>query len=191
MKATIPLEISPSVCFLGAVLLLLLPFQWLLGVLLAALLHEAGHLLALHILRARVVSIRIGCRGAEISVLPLLYWQELLAALAGPVSGLLAVFTFPCFPCFAAAALIQSVWNLLPVYPLDGGRVLRCTLQILGLERFIRVAEGAALCVMLFTGTWLSFRWNMGSIPVIFLLCMLIGAVDAKFPCKRKQKRLQ
>ena len=85
MKATIPLEISPSACFLGAVLLLLLPFQWLLGVLLAALLHEAGHLLALHILRARVVSIRIGCRGAEISVLPLLYWQELLAALAGPV----------------------------------------------------------------------------------------------------------
>ena len=108
-----------------ALMLLLFPLQFLVGVLLAALIHELGHLLALKIAGGRVLSIRLRSFGARIEAAPMSPGRSALCALAGPAAGALTIFAYKTFPELALAGLVQTVFNLLPVYPLDGGRALR------------------------------------------------------------------
>ena len=161
-----------------------------MGVLLAALVHEAGHILAIRVLGERIIGIRIGCFGAEITVMPMEHWQELLCALAGPVSGLLILPLFPWFPCTAAAALVQSLWNLLPVYPLDGGRILRSILRLLGLGHFVNVVESCLLLLVMVGIGFVSFRLGMGICSILVIFC-LVSFLWGKIPCKRGRKGLQ
>ena len=108
-----------------ALMLLLFPLRFLVGVLLAALIHELGHLLALKIAGGRVLSIRLRSFGARIEAAPMSPGRTALCALAGPAAGALTIFAYKTFPVLALAGLVQTVFNLLPVYPLDGGRALR------------------------------------------------------------------
>ena len=108
-----------------ALMLLLFPVRFLVGVLLAALIHELGHLLALKIAGGRVLSFRLRSFGARIEAAPLSPGRTALCALAGPAAGALTIFAYKTFPELALAGLVQTVFNLLPVYPLDGGRALR------------------------------------------------------------------
>ena len=107
-----------------ALMLLLFPVRFLVGVLLAALIHELGHLLALKIAGGRVLSIRLRSFGAKIEAAPMSPGRTALCALAGPAAGALTIFAYKTFPELALAGLVQTVFNLLPVYPLDGGRAL-------------------------------------------------------------------
>ena len=108
-----------------ALMLLLFPLRFLVGVLLAAFIHELGHLLALKIAGGRVLSIRLRSFGARIEAAPMSPGRAALCALAGPAAGALTIFAWKSFPELALAGLVQTVFNLLPVYPLDGGRALR------------------------------------------------------------------
>lgn len=108
-----------------ALMLLLFPLKFLAGVLIAALVHECGHLLAIRLTGGQVLSIRLRAGGAEIEMAPMNPGKEALCALAGPVMGALTIFAWNWFPELAVAGLVQTVFNLIPVYPLDGGRLVR------------------------------------------------------------------
>ena len=108
-----------------ALMLLLFPLKFLAGVLIAALVHECGHLLAIRLTGGQVLSIRLRAGGAEIEMAPMKPGKEVLCALAGPVMGALTIFAWNWFPELAVAGLVQTVFNLIPVYPLDGGRLVR------------------------------------------------------------------
>lgn len=126
MKLPIELTVSPGFYIYAAVLLLLLPFPWLLGFLLAGLLHESGHLLVLRLMKIPVHSVHLEPTGAMIVSGPLSNRQELAAAAAGPAVGLLIAILFPWFPALGLCAIAQTAFNLLPILPFDGGRILRC-----------------------------------------------------------------
>lgn len=115
-----------------ALMLLLFPVRFLAGVLLAALCHELGHILAVKLSGGCILAIRLRSFGARIEASPLPPGRAALCALAGPAAGALTIFTYKTFPELALAGLVQTVFNLLPVYPLDGGRALRnicCKIQ--------------------------------------------------------------
>ncbi|HSV46158.1 MAG TPA: site-2 protease family protein [Ramlibacter sp.] len=147
-----------------------------LPILLAVIgLHEGGHYLAMKISGYRNLSVffvpGLGglATGEKPSASP---WEKLFVYLAGPmpgialaVGGLIAQFTGafvppPWFQEFLIACLIINYLNLLPITPLDGGRVVetflfarlpvaRFAFAVLGLAAFLAYGLSSGDTVML------------------------------------------
>lgn len=157
----------------------------LLWTLPAAALHELGHLAALWLVGGHVAGLRLSALGAELRLAgPLSYRQELPAALAGPLTSVAAALLAAGagWYLFAGVSLALGLFNLLPVYPLDGGRAVRslCALVLPNpwdyvLPRWLGVAVaglalGAAVAAFsrvgglfcLLPAMWLSFQAVLG-----------------------------
>ena len=97
--------------------------------LLACGLHEMGHVAAAAVLDGTVKEISLTVVGAELRInydTPLTYGQDSGVSLAGPAAnllwGLLAAALH--WELAAAVTLAIGAFNLLPILPLDGGRVV-------------------------------------------------------------------
>lgn len=122
-------QVSPGIFLLLPAALLLLPLRWVLAWLLAVTIHETGHYLALRLCRIPIYALRLTPIGITMHTGALQGRDTVLCALAGPLFALLFTVLSPVLPCTAVCALFQSLFNLLPVYPLDGGRALRAMLS--------------------------------------------------------------
>ena len=151
--------------------ILLLPLKWLLCASFAAFIHELSHFLALRLSGVEVRSIRIGAGGAMMSTAPMSARQEALCAAAGPLGGGMLILSAPLCPSLALCAFVQTGFNLLPIFPLDGGRVVRafafCILPPTVAGRFCRILQFAALGAMIVLA--IRFATELGSCIVGFL----------------------
>lgn len=156
-------EISPGFLLLLGVLFWLdegvglLPWG-----LLACLLHELGHVAIAAVLGGRVEGLSLTVVGAELRIgygTPLSYTGDSLVALAGPAANLLAGGLFTAFGWRLAAALSLAVgvFNLLPILPLDGGRVvyglLANRLDFDWAERLMTALSGCLVGALVGVGT--------------------------------------
>lgn len=123
MKRT-HIDITPAAFLGAAAAILLLPLPLLLMAVLAAAFHELCHYMALKICRIRVIDVTIGFLGTSISTAPLTACQEIICAAAGPIGSLSLLCLIHVAPILSLIGLFQGLFNLLPVYPLDGGRIL-------------------------------------------------------------------
>lgn len=97
--------------------------------LLACVVHELGHVAAARCFGGKVEQLSLTAVGAELSFsyrAPLTYGRDSLVALAGPGANLLlgGLFYWQGRHLPAVLSLGLGVFNLLPILPLDGGRVL-------------------------------------------------------------------
>ena len=174
---------------MGALLLLTLPLPWLAGAAAAACVHELGHLLAIWLLDAGHPEFRMGCTGAKLHTAFSEPWREFVCAAAGPAAGLLLLTAVRWFPRTAVCGLVQSAYNLLPIYPLDGGRMIRCVLlarlPITQAEHISEIVSFAACAVLLLIGVFLTFfrksgLWPLGTAAYLTVrLLMLARRTDA------------
>lgn len=138
---------------------------WRLTVLIffAAVLHELGHLVVLCLAGAKITGFRVGVFGAvlEADTQWLSYGWELAAVLAGPATNLAAAVTCGALggsSVFVGINVILCCFNLLPVYPLDGGRAIRLLLVWrCGPGRGERLAGCIGGAVALLLAAWLGF----------------------------------
>ncbi|MBE6702348.1 MAG: hypothetical protein E7585_02930 [Ruminococcaceae bacterium] len=100
---------------------------------LAATLHECGHLLAAKLLKIKLIRLELDLMGAKLypaAQLPS-YMAEGLLAAAGPAASLLLALVPPRSAFWAtvhAATLSFALFNLLPIEGFDGGRMLHALL---------------------------------------------------------------
>lgn len=169
--------ITAGSCFFTALLLLVLPLPWVLAAVFAAGIHEICHIAALYFCGGRVNCITLGGRGAVLETEPMSPGRELICALAGPMGGLILLLFAKWVPRVAVCAGVQSLYNLLPVYPLDGGRAIRCGAELLFPK------WGGILCVLLekcclfgtvILAVYASFWLKLGLIPILFAVMLLL-----------------
>jgi stage IV sporulation protein FB len=128
------IRVSPAVPLLLALVILTADTALLCALLLAALCHELGHYLVLHRLGAKVTDLNLTVFGAEMRLSGterISYGGEMLAAAAGPVVNILLASLFALLGTrtefwflFAGAQIVLGIFNLLPVAPLDGGKLV-------------------------------------------------------------------
>jgi stage IV sporulation protein FB len=138
----------------------------------AAAVHELGHYLALRRAGCHVTGIRLGLTGFSMEYAGALsYRGEVLTAAAGPAAGIvLAVIAAIVGRCLwiyalfelAAVSALLSAFNLLPAYPMDGGRIFRAMMAMRFGERAASraacVASCAVILLLLVAGIDLAFR---------------------------------
>ncbi len=110
---------------LTALFLLTIPLRWFFAAVIAAAVHELGHIAAVGLLGAEIKEVQIGAGGAKLCASPLSRNREIICVLAGPAASLMLMLFARIMPRVAICGLVQGVYNLLPIYPLDGGKALR------------------------------------------------------------------
>jgi len=172
------------------------PWLWGLGVAIAlflsVLIHELAH--SLYALRAggRVRDITLLMIGgvSEIAEPPKELRQEAIMALVGPIVSLAlggglyllrlqlgeAGFNIRfAFFYLANLNLFLGVFNLLPAFPMDGGRVLRSVLAIrMGLLRSTHIASRIGKVFAVLFGIWGFLSFNMLLLLIAFFV--FVGA---------------
>lgn len=158
----------------------------------AAVLHEAGHLVVLRCLGVRVDRLCLRAQGAILFTEPLSYRKELLAAMGGPcVNFLLLLFFARRLPIFALVNLCLLVYNLLPVYPLDGGRILRALLSLLLPTVAANIAEkvlsGTVIFLLCVGAVALTCVYHIGLWPLFAVGTLLMRAGMTSLPSKSRE----
>lgn len=182
------LEITPSFVALLCFLYYISETEVFLSFLILSLLHELGHLAAMVLFDVGVRHIRVGALGTVISTAPIPLQAEVLCSLAGPFVNLFCFWVLRPFRLDAALiSLLLACYNLLPVYPLDGGRALRSVLCLcLPLHAAERV-EGAVMLLTLggVVGSAVYFYPEFGFMPLIFCTVLIARvAMERNYCCE-------
>lgn len=119
-------------------------FSWQLALLVIAVIvfHEYGHLRAMKRcgLETKGIYLIPFVGGVAVGSRPDSYWHEVYISMMGPVYGLWMSLAFtaaymitgvPMFGLVASFSALINLFNLLPVYPLDGGHVLKAVTRSL------------------------------------------------------------
>lgn len=163
-------------------MIFLLPLRWLGASVIAALLHELGHYTAVRLCGGSVQGLKLGVSGAIMETSGLNHTAELICLLAGPVAGLLPMLVFRCFPVISVCGLVQSIYNLLPIYPLDGGKIVRqMILMAGGDDRSFQMVENSILILLFLLSLYIRLRFGIS----LFLLLGIF--LFRKTPCKPKK----
>ena len=155
--------------------------SFVLGVFTCIVLHELGH---------SIVAQRYGIRVASITLYPIgglariterpAPRQEFWIALAGPAVNVVIATLLTCFgarphwPLFGNAKFVQGLFdanvmlvlfNLIPAFPMDGGRVLRAALALGGLPYSVAttwsVNVGQTLAIMACVFAMYEHQWML------------------------------
>lgn len=189
------IRLQPAVYAFAAALLLLLPLKWIVAAAFSIALHELCHILVLRAFSVKIDEIQITCRGVLMRTQSMKPHKELLCALAGPASCLVAFLLARWFPRFVVCSAFHAAYNLLPVYPLDGGRALLCLTQMCLSEKcadlVCRTAEYFCLCAIMFAGLYATFVFRLGIFPVLIAWMLTWRALYRKIPCKPGKLRVQ
>lgn len=172
------LSIDPFAYILFALLLLSLPFKWVLAAITAATVHECFHISAVLVLGGCFQYMQVGAQSASIYSGPMAPVRSLICSAAGPVGSLILLIFLRPLPRLALCGLIQGLFNLLPLFPLDGGRIVLCIFNMLFSEKkalhLYRILETITLFFLFLLCIWLSFSIKLGLAPVFIFLFLLL-----------------
>lgn len=180
------MEIKVSPVWLGWVIFLILSgAEGIWAVIISVFIHEMGHVTAARLLGARIGRLELSMLGARLDIRgEISYAGEVLLAAGGPFFGLLlSLAANLCCSLFGGRyaeslsllsliSLCLSVFNLLPLPSMDGGRICFCTLCSLFGLRFARWISRILAFLCLFSlwllSVYLLLRSELGLSMLVF-----------------------
>lgn len=186
------LYLSPLTLLLAAFSLLLWHDLSLLALLTAILIHELTHTTVLWICGGSVTSLAITPLGITIERVGLLSHRgEILLSLSAPLMNLLlaGVYCLLGLPPFAVSAnLALGLLNLLPIYPLDGGKALSAVLFHFltpdTAQRISRAVSMISLTVFWLISVAIAILTGENLSPLFFSVALFAASVDSN--CSHK-----
>ena len=187
--------LSPGFCCFLALMILLVPLPWIVAMVMAAAWHECCHFAMIRVFSSSKPTLRLGFLGASTPLPPMGRGKEVLCALAGPVGSLLLWLLIGIFPRLALCGLAQGICNLMPLYPLDGGRVVRGLLSLALPPNMARklgdCVEWGSMATVATLGCYGSFVLKLGLLPLCIAAMLLFHGIFGKIPCKAAHLRVQ
>lgn len=173
----------------AAAMLLILPLKWFISMIAAAAVHELFHYLAIRITGNRVYRLSLTHYGAVMQTTPLSDLEELFCAFSGPIGSLLLFFCYPWIPRISICAGVQGIFNLLPLYPLDGGRIFRILVHrffpLYG-TTICKWTEIGLIAAIMLSGICFSAFLRLGFGPIFLSALLLFRALAEKFLANRQ-----
>ena len=142
------------------------------------ILHEFSHIL---------IAICLKIKPIEISFLPFGVnakfdflnhrKREIIVALAGPMFCCLVAYYFP---QYRIQNLFIAIMNMMPIYPLDGGRILKNSMilkygTISASKKYLKVVRMFCILLMIFNIILIVFQKNYRFLFVSFYIFQIVG----------------
>ncbi len=194
------LSISPAALCLGALIYCTASFSELAAILAPVIVHELGHIVALRLYGLRIRRVSADLRGLCIEYGGLCAPSgHAVSALAGPAAGFAYAFAASYFArrnanevltLSAGVSMLLSLFNLLPILPLDGGRIFSLlAAELLGGRRGDALTKAVSLALsaaLLIAGTVLTWRGE-GTALALAALWLLLSQPDKAALVKRRE----
>lgn len=192
--------LKPGFFIMVSVICFLTSFETLAVLALSALVHEAGHLLAIALCGGKVRGLELGFCAFTINYdgRGMSYFLEAAAALSGPAASFFAALAaaaiwrrtgLEIMTDLAGMNIVLGLFNLIPIRFLDGGRAVGAlAARFFGeaaAERVGTVLEATALTALLVFGVYVYSR--TGDNPSL----LIISASLIIFGCKNRKNSVQ
>lgn len=178
-----------------------------------ALIHEIGHVLAGILLGMKVKKIEIMPLGVRVSFKAKIEdynkkiacsnkvtIKKLAIAIAGPITNLIFAIVFICIPInienVQASMLVYTniliaIFNLLPIYPLDGGRIVKCLLKLkfnteLTLNYTNHISNITIIILTVISSIIILYLKNIAFVFIIIYLWIIMIKENQKYLTRRK-----
>lgn len=179
-----------------------------------ALIHELGHMLAGILLGFKPKELEIMPMGLSVAFesapknynkkikkTNLLTIKKIVIAACGPLTNIIFIFIFSIFDIhifniqrelIVYANILIAIFNLIPIYPLDGGRIIKGILSIFYGRRnackYTNIASNA--CVIALTAISSIVVLYIQNVAILFILAYLWYLVILENKKYNKQKQL-
>lgn len=186
--------IKPGFYAAIAIAILYFPAIWVISWVAAITIHELFHYIVLRLCKISVHTVDIGVNGIKMETEATSGFIEFICAAAGPLGSLLIVFLYKQLPILAVCGLFHLCYNLLPVYPFDGGRILHGFFTgFWGEEKGSGLSNITELVFMGFilTGSIIVCLFEKDKYFLILPAIIIIFFAKAKFTCKQREQRVQ
>ena len=184
------LSVHPYFWLWIALLFVMVPIRFRAAFFTAVFFHEVCHMIALKMFRYPMIQVAVGFSGIKIYTAELQPIHEIICALAGPLGGFTLILFAELIPSVALFGCLQSLYNLLPLYPMDGGRVVSAALRMFLSKRkadaICTIIQYTVILMIITVLLMLCVRFQMGIGTIIFGICLLFPALKRKYPLQRQ-----
>ena len=180
------LRVNPFMFVTAACCCIVFPISWITAWLVSVVVHEVAHYLCIRACDGQVSFIRLGVTGMRMHANLDSPKKEVLCAAAGPVGSFALLLLRRWFPLVAIFGFIHGAYNLMPVYPADGGRILVFMLSDKPYgKKLQKYIEASTLFVVTVVGLIISLSFRLGMIPIIVIIYWIVRLLKKYLAKKR------